>query len=139
MLRTGLLVSLTLGLVFVGLEFTSYLFDIPRSEILSWTGIIFAAYLFEKLLKYMLLFPFKVYLGDVRKHPLGRYIQEMGFSLAYLSVWLAVGFTPINGIVNGNTPEELISYPIFLKIALVLILTTILFSILWWASLKLKH
>lgn len=138
MLRTAVLIIVTLTVVYLGLELSSYLFNIPRSEILSWTGIIFVAYLLEKGLKYFLLLPFKMYLGDVRRHPLGRMTQEMGFSLAYISVWLAVGFTPINGYVQGNKPEHLISYPIFLKIALVLISATILFSILWWISLKVK-
>ena len=138
MLKTAILVSITIVVIYLGLELSSQLFDIPRSEILSWTGIIFVAYILEKGLKYFLLLPFKMYLGDVRRHPLGRMTQEMGFSLAYISVWLAVGFTPINGIVQGNQPEHLISYPIFLKIALVLISATILFSILWWISLKVK-
>ena len=138
MIKTAFLLGLTIILVYLGLETASLLFDIPRSEIFSWTGIIFVAYLLEKGLKYFLLLPFKMYLGDVRKHPLGKMTQEMGFSLAYISVWLAVGFTPINGFVQGNQPEHLISYPIFLKIALVLISATILFSILWWISLKVK-
>ena len=138
MIKTSVLLIITLGVVYLGLELSSFLFDIPRSEILSWTGIIFAAYWLEKALKYLLLLPFKMYLGNVRKHPLGKSVQEMGITLSYISVWLAVGFTPINGIVQGNTAEHLITYPIFLKIALVLIIATILFSILWWISLKLK-
>lgn len=138
MIRSFVLVSLSLTIVYFGLSAMSSLFNIPRSEIISWTGIIFAAYLVEKAIKYFLLMPFKLYLKDVRKHNLGRGIQEMGISLSYISVWLAVGFTPINGIVKGETPENLISYPIFLKIALVLIITTIIFSILWWASLRVK-
>jgi hypothetical protein len=138
MIKTSILVTITLVVVYLGLELSSILFDIPRSEILSWTGIIFAAYLLEKALKFALLLPFKMYLGNVRKHPLGKSVQEMGITLSYISVWLAVGFTPINGIVQGNKSEHLITYPLFLKIALVLIIATILFSILWWISLKLK-
>jgi len=138
MIRSIFLVVLSLTIVYFGLAAISKVFEIPRSEIISWTGIIFMAYLLEKGLKYMLLLPFKMYLKDVRKNSLGKGIQEMGISLSYISVWLAVGFTPINGIVKGQTPEKFISYPIFLKIAFVLILTTVLFSILWWASLRVK-
>ncbi|MEO9534349.1 MAG: hypothetical protein ABJG68_05075 [Crocinitomicaceae bacterium] len=138
MIKTTVLVLITLLVIYLGLELSSILFEIPRSEILSWTGIIFLAYWLEKGLKYILLLPFKIYLGDVRKHPMGKSVQEMGFTLSYISVWLAVGFTPINAIVQGNTSEHLITYPLFLKIALVLIIATILFSILWWISLKLK-
>jgi len=138
MLRTAILVLITIVVVYAGLELSSHLFDIPRSEILSWTGIIFLAYVLEKALKYILLMPFKIYLKEVRSHHLGRNVQEMGFSLSYISVWLAVGFTPINGFVQGNHSDQFITYPIFLKIALVLILSTILFSILWWMSLRIK-
>ena len=139
MIRSLFLVLLSLVIVYFGLAGMSKVFEIPRSEIISWTGIIFLAYLVEKGLKYLLLLPFKIYLKDVRKNSLGRGIQEMGISLSYISVWLAVGFTPINGMVRGETPEKFISYPIFLKIAFVLILTTVLFSILWWVSRRVKR
>lgn len=139
MIRSIFLVLLSLVIVYFGLTAMSKVFETPRSEIISWTGIIFLAYLVEKGLKHLLLLPFKIYLKDVRKNSLGRGIQEMGISLSYISVWLAVGFTPINGIVRGETPEKFISYPIFLKIAFVLILTTVLFSILWWVSRRVKR
>jgi hypothetical protein len=138
MVRTAILVFITIVAVYIGLELSSQLFDIPRSEILSWTGFIFVAYLLEKVLKYILLMPFKIYLKEVRSHHLGRNVQEMGFSLSYVSVWLAVGFTPINMFVQGQSPAQFITYPIFLKIALVLIFSTVLFSLLWWLSLRIK-
>lgn len=137
MLKTVFLVALTVIIAYLGLELSSLLFDIPRSEILSWTGIIFIAYLLEKALKYLLMIPFKIYFQDVRKNHLAKQVQEMGFSLSYISVWLAIGFSPINGIVQGNNTELTISYPIFMKIALVLITATIIFSVLWLLSLKL--
>jgi hypothetical protein len=62
MIKTSILVTITLVVVYLGLELSSILFDILRSEILSWTGIIFAAYLLEKALKFALLLPFKMYL-----------------------------------------------------------------------------
>lgn len=138
MIKTAFLLGLTIVLVYLGLETASLLFEIPRSEIFSWTGIIFLAFLAERALKYLLLMPFKVYFEDVRRHHLAKSVQETGITLSYISVWLAIGFTPINGIVQGKGMDNLISYPIFLKIALVLFSATVLFSTLWWLSLKLK-
>lgn len=138
MIKTIFLLALTILLVYSGLELASMMFDIPRAEIFSWTGIIFVAYLVEKGLKYVLLFPFKLYFEDVRRHVLARYVQETGITLSYISVWLAIGYTPINAIVRGKDSESLISNPIFLKIALVLFSATIIFSALWWLSLKIK-
>ena len=139
MLKTAVLLGLTLILVYIGLELASSLTEIPRSEIFSWTGIILLAYIAERTLKYILLLPFKAYFKDMRKHVLAKLVQETGIALSYLSVWLAVGFTPINGIVQGKNINNLISNPIFLKIALVLFTATVVFSILWWFSLKLKR
>ena len=139
MLKTAVLVVLTLILIYLGLELASTLTDIPRSEIFSWTGIILLAYIAERTLKYLLLMPFKAYFKDVRKHVLAKLVQETGITLSYISVWLAVGFTPINGIVQGKDIDNLISYPIFLKIALVLFTATVVFSILWLLTLKLKR
>ena len=138
MIKTAFLLALTILLIYLGLELASTLTEIPRSEIFSWTGIIFLAFLVERALKYLLLMPFKLYFNDVRKHYLAKLVQETGITLSYISVWLAVGFTPINGIVQGKEINKLISYPIFLKIALVLFTATVVFSILWWFSLKLK-
>ncbi|MBD3637858.1 MAG: hypothetical protein HUJ25_10925 [Crocinitomicaceae bacterium] len=138
MIKTIILLGLTLVLIYFGLELASHLTDIPRSEIFSWTGIILLAFLVERSLKYILLLPFKAYFKDVRRHVLAKLVQETGITLSYISVWLAVGFTPINGIVQGRNIDQLIHYPIFLKIALVLITATIIFSTLWWFSLKFK-
>jgi hypothetical protein len=138
MIKTAVLVGLTIVIVYLGLELASLLFEIPRSEIFSWTGIIFLAVFLERLLKYILMLPFKIYFEDVRRHFLAKTVQETGFTLSYVSVWLSVGYSPINGFVQGKSTDHLISYPIFLKIALVMISATILFSLLWWFSLKLK-
>jgi hypothetical protein len=138
MLKTAFLLGLTVVFVYLGLEIASIIFDIPRSEIFSWTGIIFLAFVLERALRYLLMMPFKIYFEDVRKHHLAKNVQETGFSLSYISIWLAVGYSPINGIVQGNNTKLTISYPIFLKIALVLITATIIFSILWLLTLKFK-
>ncbi|UKN03247.1 hypothetical protein K6119_06930 [Paracrocinitomix mangrovi] len=138
MLKTAFLLSLTIVLVYLGLELASSLTDIPRSEIFSWTGIIFLAYLVEKSLKYILMLPFKAYFKDVQRHALAKTVQETGITLSYISVWLAVGFTPINGIVQGKEIDHLITNPIFIKIALVLFFATIVFSLLWLLSLKIQ-
>lgn len=137
MIKTAFLLSITICLVIIGLTYTSTIFDIPRSQLFAWTGIILLVYLIERLLKYIIQLPFKVYFEELRKHILAKFVQDTGLTLSYISFWLAVGFTPINGLVNGTPSEFAFSNPLFLKIALILFLSTLLFSILWWVSHKL--
>lgn len=125
--------------VFFGLTYTSEIFDIPRPQIFAWTGIILLAYLIERFLKYAIQLPFKMYFDELRRNVLAKGVQDTGITLSYISFWLAIGFTPINAMVNGTEIEFKFMHPLFLKIALVLILSTILFSILWWVSHKLKR
>lgn len=139
MIKTAFLLVLTIVGVFFGLTYASELFDIPRSQIFAWTGIILAAYLVERLLKYLIQLPFKLYFEELRRNVLAKGVQDTGLTLSYISFWLAIGFTPINGLVNGAETKLRFSNPLFLKIALVLFLATLLFSILWWISLKLKR
>lgn len=139
MIKTAFILVLTMGAVFFGLTYASELFDIPRSEIFAWTGIILLVYLIERLLKYLIQLPFKLYSAALRKHPLAKGVQDTGLTLSYISFWLAIGFTPINAMVQGMDTDLKFSNPLFLKIALVLFLATVLFSVLWWISLKLKR
>lgn len=139
MIKTAFILVITLVFVYVGLSFLSEYLNTPRSEIIGWTGILFAAFLIEHVLKYIIMLPFKRYFKDVQKHVLAKAVQRAGISLSYISVWVAIGFTPVNGLIKGEEPTQLISNPLFLKIALVLLLATILFSTLWWLSLKLKR
>ena len=138
MIKTGLILVLTIGIVFLGLNFASSYFEIPAGEIYAWTGILFCAFIIEQIIKYFLMLPFKSYFKDLQKHVLARAVQRTGISLSYISLWVAIGFTPINGMVKGNLPENLISNPLFIKIAVVLLLGTVLFSLLWLLSLKFK-
>ena len=139
MIKTAFLLIVTIVLVFFGLTFTSNLFNIPRSEIFAWTGIILLVYLIERLLKYMIRLPFKIYFEELRKHVLAKGVQDTGLTLSYICFWLAIGVTPIHAFVSGETKGLHFSNPHFLQIALVLFLATILFSILWWITLKLKR
>lgn len=139
MIKTAFLLALTIVMVFLGLSYASELFDIPRSQIFSWTGIILLVYLLERLLKYLIQLPFKVYFEELRKHVLAKGVQDTGLTLSYINFWLAIGFTPINGLVKGVNTDITFSNPLFLKIALILFLATILFSLLWWFSLKIKR
>lgn len=139
MIKTAFLLVLTLVGIFFGLTYTSDIFDIPRSQLFAWTGIILLVYLLERFLKYLIQLPFKLYFDALRKHVLAKAVQDTGLSLAYISFWLAIGFTPINGLVKGVSGEFKFENPLFLKISLVLFVATILFSILWWLSLKLKR
>lgn len=138
MIKTGFILILTLILVYFGLGIISAELNIPRQDILSWTGIIFLAYVVEKILKYVLQLPLKHYFEALRKHPLAKGVQDAGFTMSYICLWLAIGITPINAVVEGKIPDHIISNILFLKISGVIIITTLVFSIIWWMSLKLK-
>jgi len=136
MIKTIFLLFVTLVLIYFGLGFMSI--NIPRQEVFSWTGIIFLAYILERILKYVLQLPLKHYFEALRKHPLAKAVQDGGFTMSYIAFWLAIGITPINAAVEGNFPEHFISNLVFLKIAIVLIIATLVFSILWWITLKIN-
>ena len=138
MIKTAFLLLVTLVLIYFGLGFISEDINIPRQDVFSWTGIIFLAYFLERILKYTLKLPLKHYFEELRKHPLAKAVQDAGFTLSYILIWLAVGITPINAVVEGEIPEHIISNLVFLKISIVLIIATLVFSSLWWMSLKFK-
>ena len=138
MIKTAFILILTLTLVYVGLEAISAELNMPRQDILSWTGIIFMAYVIEKILKYLLQLPLKHYFEALRKHPLAKAVQDAGFTMSYICLWLAIGITPINAVVEGQLPTHIISNLLFLKISSIVIITTLVFSIIWWLSLKLR-
>jgi len=139
MIKTTFLVAVTILVVFFGLSLAGNYFDFPRSEIFAWTGIIFLVYLIERLLKYLIQLPFKLYSEQLRRNPLAKAVQDTGITLSYISFWLAIGFTPINGVVQGVNTKLTFSNPFFLQITVVLFFATLLFSILWWFTLKLKR
>lgn len=139
MIKTTFLVAVTILVVFFGLSLAGNYFDFPRSQIFAWTGIIFLVYLIERLLKYLIQLPFKLYSEQLRRNPLAKAVQDTGITLSYISFWLAIGFTPINGVVQGVNTKLTFSNPFFLQITVVLFLATLLFSILWWFTLKLKR
>lgn len=139
MFKTIFLLGLTLAGVFFGLTYTSEYFKIPRSELLLWTGIILGMYLVERLIKYLIQLPFKVYFEELRRNPLAKGVQDTGLTLAYISFWLAIGFTPINAMVKGTHTALTFSNPLFIQISFVLVIATLLFSILWWLTYKLKR
>jgi hypothetical protein len=139
MIKTIFLVAVTILVVFFGLSLAGNYFDFPRSHIFSWTGIIFLVYLIERLLKYLIQLPFKLYSEQLRRNPLAKAVQDTGITLSYINFWLAIGFTPINGVVQGVNTKLTFSNPFFLQITVVLFFATLLFSILWWFTLKLKR
>lgn len=138
MVKTIIILALALLLVYAGLDFYAGDEIGGRTEIFAWTAIIFTFYLLEKGLQYLLKLPFKKYFADVRQHHLARMVQDSGIALSYVSFWLAVGFSPINGWVTGQGTEFAFSNPEFLKISLVLLTGTFIFSILWWVTLQFK-
>ena len=139
MIKTTFLVAVTILVFFFGLSLAGNYFDFPRSQIFAWTGIIFLVYLIERLLKYLIQLPFKLYSEQLRRNPLAKAVQDTGITLSYISFWLAIGFTPINGVVQGVNTKLTFSNPFFLQITVVLFFATLLFSILWWFTLKLKR
>jgi len=139
MIKTIFIVAVTILVVFFGLSLAGNYFDFPRSQIFAWTGIIFLVYLIERLLKYLIQLPFKLYSEQLRRNPLAKAVQDTGITLSYISFWLAIGFTPINGVVQGVNTKLTFSNPFFLQITVVLFFATLLFSILWWFTLKLKR
>ena len=139
MIKTTFLVAVTILVVFFGLSLAGNYFDFPRSQLFAWTGIIFLVYLIERLLKYLIQLPFKLYSDQLRRNPLAKAVQDTGITLSYISFWLAIGFTPINGVVQGVNTKLTFSNPFFLQITVVLFFATLLFSILWWFTLKLKR
>ncbi len=114
MIKTIFLVAVTILVVFFGLSLAGNYFDFPRSQIFAWTGIIFLVYLIERLLKYLIQLPFKLYSEQLRRNPLAKVVQDTGITLSYISFWLAIGFTPINGVVQGVNTKLTFSNPFFL-------------------------
>ena len=138
MVKTVIILAFTLLLVYASLDFFAGEAISGRTQLFAWTGIILAFYLLEKGLQYLLKLPFKKYFSDVRQHHLARIVQDSGIALSYLSFWLAIGFSPINGVITGQGTELTFSNPLFLKISLVLITGTFIFSILWWVTLQFR-
>lgn len=136
MLKTIFILVLTLVLVFFGLTFLANPLGVERNEMLLWTLIILGALLVERLLKYLFMYPFKAISGGIKGHVMANAVQNGGFSMAYICIWLAIGVTPITAVVNGEIPTKIISNPLFLKVALLLLITTVVFSLLWLWSAK---
>jgi len=137
MIKTGIILVATIVFLIVGLKYGSEYIGISYQEGISWTVIIIGAYFVERVLKYVFMYPFKVLLREASGHVLANQVQNIGFTCAYICLWLSIGVTPINGFVNGNMPETIISEPIFMKLSLIFILSTIFFSIIWAFSSKL--
>ncbi len=138
MVKTIVILALALLLVYAGLDFFAGDEIEARSELFAWTGVIFGFFLLEKGLQYLLKLPFKKYFADVRQHQMARIVQDGGIALSYISFWLAVGFSPINSVVKGDGSDFSFSNPVFLKISVVLIVGTFIFSVLWWVTLQFR-
>ncbi|MCB0477574.1 MAG: hypothetical protein KDC84_05395 [Crocinitomicaceae bacterium] len=138
MIKTSIILILTLIFFVVGLKFGSDYIGISYEEGLSWTVIIIGAYFVERILKYVFMYPFKVMLREASGHVLANQVQNIGFTCAYICLWLSIGVTPVNGFVKGEMPETVISNPIFMKLALIFIVSTVFFSLIWAFTAKLS-
>lgn len=113
----------------------SYFLDFQLTEKLSipikWLFIIVGALLLEKVLKYLLFYPFKFFGLHNSENVIVKSNLNFSFSAAYISLWLAIGVTPINAVVRGEIPNVIISNSEFLISALFFTIYAILFSTLW--------
>ena len=139
MIKTTIILILTLVFFIVGLKFGSDYIGISYEEGFSWTVIIIAAYFIERILKYIFMYPFRVMFQEAAGHVLANQVQNIGFTCAYICLWLSIGVTPINGFVKGQVPEQIINYPIFMKLAVIFIVSTVFFSLIWAFSSKLSR
>lgn len=138
MIKTAILLILTLVFFILGLKFGSDFIGLSYEEGVSWTVVIIAAYFVERILKYIFMYPFRVLFQEAAGHVLANQVQNIGFTCAYICFWLAVGVSPINGFVKGEIPSDWISNPIFLKLAFIFIASTVFFSLIWAFSSKLS-
>lgn len=138
MIKTTVILILTLVFFIVGLKFGSDIIGISYEEGFSWTVVILGAYFVERILKYAFMYPFKVLFQEAAGHVLANQIQNIGFTCAYICLWLSIGMTPVNGFVNGEIPEQMISYPVFLKLSIIFILSTVFFSLIWAFTAKIS-
>ena len=113
----------------------SYFIDFQLTENIvipiKWLFIIVGALLLEKLLKYLLFYPFKFFGLHNSDNPIVKGNLNFSFSAAYISLWLAIGVTPINAVVRGDVPDVIISNSEFLISALFFAVYAVLFSSLW--------
>lgn len=131
-----MLKSIAIGLLTLLLLWVpSYFLDYQISEgiviPLKWLALIIGALLLERLMKYLLFYPFKFFGIHKDKNVIVKNILNFSFSAAYISLWLAVGITPINAVIQGKIPEHFFSNTEFLVSALVFTVYALLFSILW--------
>ncbi len=138
MIKTTIILILTLVFFVIGLKFGSDYIGISYEEGFSWTVIIIGAYFVERILKYAFMYPFKVLFQEAAGHVLANQVQNIGFTCAYICLWLSIGITPVNGFVKGEIPETIISYPIFLKLSIIFILSTVFFSLIWAFTAKIS-
>lgn len=136
MVKTTIILIITLVFFVFGLKFGANIIGISYEEGLSWTVIILAAFFIERFLKYLFMYPFKVMFREAAGHVLANQVQNIGFTCAYICLWLSIGINPVNGFVKGEIPETIISFPIFMKLSIIFIVSTIFFSLIWAFTAK---
>lgn len=131
MLKSLSIGFLTLLILWVPAYFLDYKITQEIQIPIKWLLIIVGALLLERFLKYMLFYPFKFFGLHNSKNVIVQQLLNFSFSAAYISLWLAVGITPINAVVQGKVPEKIFSNSDFLISALFFTLYAVLFSFLW--------
>lgn len=139
MLKTTIILLITLVLFYVGIYYIAPYTGETRSALLGWMGIVLLAFIVERIIKRILLIPFQSMFKEVKGHRLANTVQNVGVTLSYLSLWLAVGVNPISAFVNGYHPEKWISTPLFLWLSGLFIALTILFSVMWVLTIKVSR
>lgn len=138
MLRTTFILIFSILIFYISVYYIAPYTGMPRSEIFGWMGIVLLAYFLERLIKNLIMYPFQRLFKEVAGHRLAYHVQNMGVTLSYLSLWLAIGVSPIKAFVQGYHPGHWISYPLFLWLSGLFLALTVLFSLLWVVSVKVK-
>lgn len=136
MIKTTVILLITLVFFVIGLKFGADYIGISYEEGFSWTVIIIGAYFVERILKYIFMYPFRVMFQEAAGHVLANQVQNIGFTCAYICLWLSIGMNPINGFVKGEVPDQIINYPVFMKLSIIFIVSTVFFSLIWAFSSK---
>lgn len=139
MIRTVTILIISIVIFYFGIIYITPYTGLSRSEVFGWMGVVLLAYFLERIIKRLIMYPFQKLFKEIQGNVLALGVQNMGVTLAYLCVWLAIGVSPISAFVQGYHPEKWISQPLFLWLSLMFILVTSFFSLIWVITARFKR